>query len=196
MRVKKDAYIILGVDPGINRTGLSISHYHPDTDKLHVVSFFQLEAAALAKKEMKQESKQFGNVVSLFLYEREFENIMNTYTPNFVACEDAFYCSKFPTAYLSLKLCITSIQRVLFKFNQILFKIPPKMAKQAVSTGTADKLAVQEAIQHLPDLILKDTKQNPLDKITEHEADSIAIAYAFKKMILPDLLLQSKGLDI
>lgn len=193
MKLKKNTLKIIGIDPGLTNTGVCVCLYDPDNDHLTVQSKFMICAHELAKREMRQDSKQYGNIVSLFLYEREFKNVFLTHLPNFVASEDAFYNPRTPNAYLSLKLCISSIQRVLYEdFKQVLYRIAPMEAKKAVRKGNADKAAVQEAIQHLPDLILRDTKQNPISKITEHEADSIAIAYAFKKMYLPDLLMQTK----
>lgn len=190
MRPSKNNIKIFGIDPGLTHTGCTICNYDPSKDTLQVATCFTIEAIALAKKENKVEHKQYGNIISLFLYERELDNIMSEYQPDYVASEDAFYNPRTPLAFVSLKLCINAIQRVLYKHGKILYRIAPKQAKQAVSTGTADKLAVQDAIQHLPDLIVRNTKQNPIEKISEHEADSIAIAYAFKKFFLPDLLMK------
>lgn len=190
MRPSKNNIKIFGIDPGLTHTGCCICNYDPSKDTLQVANCFSIEAIALAKKENKIEHKQYGNIISLFLYERELDRIMTEYQPDYIASEDAFYNPRTPLAFVSLKLCINAIQRVLYKHGKILYRIAPKQAKQAVSTGTADKLAVQDAIQHLPDLIVRNTKQNPIEKISEHEADSIAIAYAFKKLLLPDLLIQ------
>lgn len=190
MRAPKRIIKILGLDPGMSTTGFNISVYNPDTDILTVQLHSQIEAHSLAKQEMRKESKIYGNIVSLFLYEREIRNLMLEHQPDYVTSEDAFYNPRMPNAYLSLKLCINSIQRVLYEFGKTLYRIPPTVAKQAVRDGTADKLAVQEAVLSLPGIVIRDTKQNPVAKLTEHEADSIAIAYAFKKLYLLDILAQ------
>ena len=94
---------------------------------------------------------------------------------------------------MSLKLCIHTIQRLLYLRGMRLYLIPPTVAKQAVwGKGTANKLAIQESIQELPDLTIRATKQHPIEEMQEHEADSIAIMYAFTKNILPDLLIQEE----
>ena len=190
MRQPKRLIKILGIDPGISHLGYNLSSYNPDTDILTVQHRDEILAQTLAKQEMKQDNKVYGNIISLFLLEREIRNLMNEHQPDYIVSEDAFYCAKFPNAYLSLKLCINSIQRVLYEFGKTLYRIPPTMAKQAVRDGTADKLAVQEAILSLPGIVIRDTKQNPVAKLTEHEADSIAISYAFKKLFLLDILAQ------
>lgn len=181
---------ILGIDPGIHNTGLCVCKYDPRDQKLYVTDYWTLKAADLAKKENRQESKQFGNVFSLFLYEREFAKILETVKPDYVACEDAFYNPHMPNAFASLKLCIASIQRVLYTTqHRPLFCIPTRLAKkQTASTGDAGKVAIQTAIRQLSDLVIKDTKAKPIIKMVEHEADSIAIAYTFMKQMLPDLL--------
>lgn len=184
---------ILGIDPGIHNCGIAFSKYDPKTGILAVVDYFTIHAAELAKKEDKQTSREYGTVFSLILLERTMREIFDKYQPDYIASEDAFYSPRTPNAFVSLKLCINSIQRVLFcDYKKPLFKIPPKLAKAAVSQGTANKVAVQTSIRNLPDLKLKDTKSKPLDEMVEHEADAIAIAYAFRKIILPDLLMNSK----
>ena len=180
---------ILGIDPGINNTGLSFNKYDPDTGILHVNNYTVLQANDLAKKENRADMKSFGSVFSLCLYERELRRIITDFQPDFVACEDAFYNPRTPNAFVSLKLCIGTIQRVLYTdFKQPLYRIAPKLAKAAIGNACAGKVAVQEAIQHLPDIQIKQTKSRPLENMVEHEADSIAIAYAFTKHFLPDIL--------
>ena len=158
---------VLGVDPGIHNCGISFNKYDPKAEMLIVADYFVIHAAEQAKKENRQESKNFGNVV---------------------ACEDAFYSPRTPNAFVSLKLCIGSMQRVLYtEYHKEMYRIPPKLAKMVMSTATAGKVAIQQAIRDKPDIKIKDTKVRPLDEMVEHEADSIAIAYAFIKQIYPNL---------
>lgn len=179
---------VLGVDPGIHNCGISFNKYDPKAETLIVADYFVIHAAEQAKKENRQESKNFGNVFSLITLEREFSKIIADYKPDFVACEDAFYSPRTPNAFVSLKLCIGSMQRVLYtEYHKEMYRIPPKLAKMVMSTATAGKVAIQQAIRDKPDIKIKDTKVRPLDEMVEHEADSIAIAYAFIKQIYPNL---------
>lgn len=190
--MKTDTIKILGIDPGINHTGWNIGLYDVATGHLTISTYGTIEANTLAKKEMRQDAKIFGNVVSLDVYEREFHHICEEHNPDYIASEDAFYNPRTPNAYLSLKLCIHAIQRLLYhQYRKTLYRIPPTVAKQAVrGNGMANKLAVQESILALPDLTVKSTKQHPVERMVEHEADSIAITYTFCKLTLPDLLMQ------
>lgn len=188
---RKRFITVFAIDPSQSHLGWSVHHYYPDTGVDQVATFGQLEATRLAKKEnSKDEFKVYSNVLSLFLLEREMKKLFDEYHPDYVVSEGAFM-ARFPTAFVSLKLCINAIQRVLYtEYHMPLYQVAPKEAKAAVAVGTADKLAVQESIQHIDKLKLKDTKQNPLAHMTEHEADSIAIGYTFCKNYLPDLLMQ------
>lgn len=184
---------ILGIDPGINHTGWALGVHRLDTQSTTIQNYGLIEAAALARKESKEQVKTFGNVFSLYLYEREMRALLKTVNPDYVACEDAFM-HKFPQAFVSLKLCISVIQRVLYEdYGKILHLIPPMVAKLAVwGNGMAKKEAVQEGIRRLEDLTIKHTKQRPAESMVEHEADSIAILYTFVKNLLPDLTMQAK----
>lgn len=179
---------IIGVDPGIHNCGISFNKYDPKTGTMNVSDYFVFHAAETAKKENKEVAKRFGNVFSLHVLEREFSKIVSSYDPDFIACEDAFYSPRTPNAFISLKLCINAIQRVLYReYTKELFLIPPKLAKMTIDEAGANKVAIQEAVRSKADIKLKDTKIRPLDAMTEHEADSIAIAYTFVKQILPNL---------
>lgn len=191
--MKNNTITIMGIDPGINNTGVNIAHYDIDKNILTVVAYTLIQANNLAKKEMKEDSKLYGNIVSLDIYERELHLLVEKYHPDYICCENSFYNPHMPNAYLSLSLCITSIRRMLYHFhNKTLYTIPPKSAKQCVCSGDANKLVIQEAIYQLPDLIIKRDKKNKNNELVEHIADSIAISYAFCKMYLPDMLLQNK----
>ena len=182
---------ILGIDPGINNTGLCFCKYDPSTGILNVNNYTVLHANELAKKENKQDVKSFGNVFSLFLYEREMRKIIADFNPDYVACEDAFYNPRTPNAFISLKLCIGAIQRILYTdHKKPLFKVAPKLAKMYVGNACAGKVAVQQQVQSLSDIKIKEVKARPLEEMVEHEADSIAIAYAFTKHFLPDILMK------
>ena len=185
---------VLGIDPGLTNTGYNITAYDPVERKSIVVARGIINATTIAKKR-RQEYKDFGNIISLFVYEKEIQELMDEYKPDYVACEDAFYNPRTPNAFLSLKLCITSIRRVLYSlYNKQLYLISPCSAKLAVyGKGGANKEAVQESILHLDNLHIKNTKQNPINKMVEHEADSIAISYAFISFVLPDILMQDNN---
>ena len=151
---------ILGIDPGINFTGWAFGLYDLNIQKVTVHQVGTIEASSIAKREHKQDFKVYSNIVSLAVYEESFKNLMIQFTPNYVVSEDAFYNPRMPNAFLSLKLCIHTIQRVLYsQYQQILYRIPPTVIKQTIwGNGSANKKAVQEGIQLQDDLLFKDQK--------------------------------------
>ena len=170
---------IIGIDPGINNCGVAMCTYNTDTQILTVNDFLTIQASILARKQNSKESRIYGNVLPLILLETEIEKIFNTWSPEYIACEDAFYNPRTPNAFISLKNCITSIKRVLYTHKKILYLIAPKLSKMTVVKATANKEDMINAIQKLSDL----TIDKSTDNIVEHEADAIGIAYTFIKQI-------------
>ena len=182
---------VLGIDPGITTTGWSIGKYNLKTNLLKIVAMGTIQATAKAKKDHKEDYKKYSNIISLVMYEEEMRRLMTTYMPDYIVSEDAFYNPKMPSAYLSLKLCIHTLQKLLYKeYSKLLYLIPPKSAKQCIyGHGTANKEAIQEAVFTHEDIRFSCIKKQQLAKMVEHEADSIAINYTFCKTILPTLLI-------
>lgn len=190
--MKNNKIIVLGIDPGMTNLGYSIISYDKTTSMSTVLTYGMVTSITLAKKENKCDYKIYGNIIPLMFLERELANIVALYNPDFIASEDAFFNPRTPNAFHSLKLCINAMERALYPLQKTLFKIAPRAAKHCVSTGTADKEAVQFAIRHLPDLKIRKPKTGSIESMTEHEADSIGIGYTFVKTILPDFLINKK----
>lgn len=171
---------LIGIDPGIHNCGVAICEYDPDNQKLIVKDFFTIHASELARKFNKKDSIAYGSIFSLFLLEKEFNDIFNEYQPDYIGSEDAFYNPRTPNAFISLKSCINSIKRVLYTYRKKLNLIAPKLAKATVIKATANKNDMMSAITKLPDLVI----EKDVTDIVEHEADAIGIAYTLYKTTL------------
>ncbi len=182
---------ILGIDPGINNTGYSLGIFDIESDTITIKEYGVFCASAIAKKKQKEDYKVFGTVISYACYAQKMKSLIDTYKPDYVVSESAFYNPRMPNAYLSLSLCINTIRNVLYEYRKVLYTIAPKEAKQTVATATSDKAAIQESIHNLDDLHIRHTDQKSVEKMVEHEADSIAILYTFCKKTLRTLLLNS-----
>ena len=168
-----------------------MGYYYYKRCKLVIQEYTVINSNTLAKKERNDEVKTYGNLISLFTCEDAINDLIFQWTPDYVASEDAFYNPRMPNAFLSLKLCINAIQRVLYRFNLTLYKIPPTTIKQVIfGSGTANKAAVQAGIMNHEDIAFKEAKKKQIGKLIEHEADSIAVCYAFTQLFLPDILMQ------
>lgn len=171
---------LIGIDPGIHNCGVAICEYDQDNQKLIVKDFFTIHASELARKFNKKDSIAYGSIFSLFLLEKEFNDIFSEYQPDYIGSEDAFYNPRTPNAFISLKSCINSIKRVLYTYRKKLNLIAPKLAKATVIKATANKNDMMSAITKLPDLVI----EKDVTDIVEHEADAIGIAYTLYKTTL------------
>ena len=171
---------LIGIDPGIHNCGVAICEYDPDNQKLIVKDFFTIHASELARKFNKKDSIAYGSIFSLFLLEKEFNDIFSEYQPDYIGSEDAFYNPRTPNAFISLKSCINSIKRVLYTYRKKLNLIATKLAKATVIKATANKNDMMSAITKLPDLVI----EKDVTDIVEHEADAIGIAYTLYKTVL------------
>ena len=171
---------LIGIDPGIHNCGVAICEYDQANQKLIVKDFFTIHASELARKFNKKDSIAYGSIFSLFLLEKEFNDIFKEYQPDYIGSEDAFYNPRTPNAFISLKSCINSIKRVLYDYRKKLNLIAPKLAKATVIKATANKNDMMSAITKLPDLVI----EKDVTDIVEHEADAIGIAYTLYKTVL------------
>lgn len=191
---KNEPYIrIMAIDPGLNALGISLGFYYYQKDKFVIQEYLTIHSNDRAKKEKKPDFKVYGNLISLFACEEAVSELVKQWEPEFVVSEDAFYNPRMPNAFLSLKLCINAIQRVLYQYNKILYRIPPTVIKQTIfGNGMASKAAVQEGIMNRENIGFKEAKKKHVNRLVEHEADSIAVGYAFTQLFLPDILMQQK----
>ena len=181
---------ILSFDPGLSMSGWTVSEYDPNEKIMHVRNCGMLypnENLQLASN--RKNTIRYGmRIITLDQLRDNVKNLMNTYNPDFVVTEDAFYNPTRPTAYCALIQWITTVAIVLHdEYKHTLFKLAPKIAKQVISGfGGAEKLGVQYAVSHKGDI--KFNKDINVKELTEHTCDSIGIGYTFIQEILPSIL--------
>lgn len=174
---------ILSFDPGTTCLGWAVSQYQFDNDKFQVIKFGNVRPSDNAKKSKEDCNIFTRQLVSLFLIESVVRELVETYNPQYVVSEDAFYNPRRGVhPYVALKLCINTIARIIMDYRLGLFKIAPCSIKSVVAgAGHADKFTIQDAILNNPNITFKAAKQIAFDKMVEHEADAIAVGYAFVK---------------
>ena len=181
---------ILSFDPGLSTAGWNYSEYRPKVGEMVVVRFGTLYPNKdINLRDARPDVTRYGaRIMTLESLRIQFRELMNLYQPDFVVSEDAFYNPTRPTAYCALVQWLTTIALVLHdEYQQTLFKLAPKIAKQVVSGfGGAEKLGVQHAIMHKNDIRFKQ-KVDESD-LSEHICDSIGIGYTFIQEILPSIL--------
>jgi len=116
------------------------------------------------------------NRVKSMIYEETIIKLVNRLKYDCFITEDVFCHPNHISAFRALVLYMETLERVVnIEKQKRLFTIPPTLIKKHISDyGLADKAKVQEAILANKNIIIK----NPED-MSEHEADSIACAWAF-----------------
>lgn len=174
-------YRILAFDPGIANTGWSLLESTLGGGELTVLKMGELHPGPTADRAVYRDLvERFDKrVISLSLLREFITGLLNEYKPDFVCCEDIYISMAHPTAYGSLAMWIcTAKMTVMDVAAKKLFAIPTKICKQSITgSGGSGKNPVFSSV-----LTHKDIHFVPsIDKrsMTEHQADSIAVAYAF-----------------
>jgi Holliday junction resolvasome RuvABC endonuclease subunit len=176
------SYNMVSVDPGLNRTGVSVYEIDMMSKKVVGITAFTLVNEHLENTIEFEEDYHPERVFKLYRLKNAFSNVIRTYNPVVVACESPFYSSFRPSAYASLVEVISHLHDCVITHNHnTLFRtIEPMVVKKTIGAAmSSDKGSVKEAILRNP-LILPVLKVS-LDSLDEHAIDSIAIGYTFIK---------------
>lgn len=187
---------ILSFDPGSTNMGWAISEYIVDTGDFLVLNYGIFKASKIAKKR-KDEVLDFGQrLISLSVINEEVEKLLNSHQPHYVVTEDAFFNPGTPQAYISLLLCIHTVEQTLYRTfrngklkhqsAKKLYKIAPSTIKMIISgKGSNFKQQVIDSIVNNEQITFKnvqvDDVGNPIVSLIEHEADAVAGGFAFAK---------------
>jgi Holliday junction resolvasome RuvABC endonuclease subunit len=181
---------VLSWDPGLTLAGWVGFEYNPNTNEIVVVDFAELQVNRVVDRAaMRPDVEQYGKrVISLSVLEDKANDILLAFKPDYIATEDAFYNPLRPAAYAALLTWIMTLARLCHKgFKKPLFKIPTKIAKQAIcGSGGALKFNVQQAIRTNPNIKFK--KPPAEEALTETICDAMAVGYAFIVNDLRDIL--------
>lgn len=162
---------MLGIDPGTN-TGIAVYEL---TNELEIIKIntFTFDLNKYIDLDLPNIEKEADRLIAL---ESLLNNILKEYNPSIVALENAFFNKKFPLSGLKLSSFIGVITMTIRKHNNNIkiYKLQPKYIKKCISTGTALKDDMTEAVRE-NELIKKFVN---VDNETEHSIDAVAIAYA------------------
>lgn len=174
---------ILAFDPGLTNTGWSFAEVDIKDDSLTILKIGEFHPGpTVEKKSYRDQVEKFDKRTITLAYLREqLTKLLLELKPNAVCAEDIFINVKRPMAYgaLAMHQCITKM--VCYDVAKLqLVTIPTKICKHHIaSRGDSDKLSVQQAIAASSHIKFKDP--NMITQMTEHEADSIAVANALVK---------------
>lgn len=175
---------VLGIDPGTTTLGFSlISTY----DDYAVVEKAYTHKAHDRHRDYLDVAKEHGEWFSrLMQHVTEFEDLLNTYRPQFVVSESPFL-GRFPKSFERLVQCLLVLRIKLFEKdpNNTLYTIDPVSVKKklgiSLGRGKSDERKSKELVatcvfnrQYLrwPDTINR-------DELDEHSTDATAVGLYF-----------------
>ena len=185
-------YRILSFDPGLSTLGWASGTYDMGSKIYTVNRFGNFKATKAANKEKVQSAIYGHRLIALNLLEDEIKRLIDFFRPEYLASEDIFLHMKHINAFAALTLCLHAMRKAAFMKNKIIYTMSPcDIKKDTTGTGHADKDAIQKAILENEKIIIEENKLSPIEKMCEHEADAIAVGYAFSQSLLPELVLNN-----
>lgn len=196
---KPNTLRILGIDPGTGHLGWNITDWYfrePDSPKkVRAKNIITGKVLVSRRKKSDKENDQVVDEIPnrvLLLHELEIEltDICRKYQPDFIASENAFIHNRFKSAIVPLAQCLCVIQNVVYReLGKAVHLFAPLSVKACVSgQSQASKEVIQETILKRSDVIIKDSKQQPIQQLNEHIADSIGVTLTFINQVGPSVV--------
>ena len=187
---KDNIITILSTDPGMTSLGWAHSQFNMTTGEFKVLDKGVIKAIAQAKKDKKLRDSFNAKLLASNIIYKEYKELVVDLNATYHASEDAFYNPGRPNAFLSLTMCITTLERALLDLyiedailldQAVVYKFAPKLVKKSFSSdGTSDKT---DMLTTLKTSNIKFNKKIIIDELVEHEIDAIAVGYTLSKLL-------------
>ena len=181
----KSTFTIVGLDPGTHNLGLGALHVDMLTFRIKSYEAYTLIATKLMHEDdllVHTHGHVFARTDAL---KDAIVRRLTRLRPSAIACEDAFFSRRFPGAFSPLLLSINSIRTAALEYNRFMpfTLIEASVIKSAVGAkgGGSNKTFVLDGIKRIPEFNVPTT--TPLETLSEHAIDSLAIAYARLKQM-------------
>lgn len=168
---------LLSIDPGSTYLGISVFEFDPRTVDIVSIHSFTLDATKLDIDPDRIEAIGLrpARIARLML---ALEGILYIYKPNVVVCEDAFWNPGRPSAFEPLVECISGVRMTCQRYQPLMTvgMIRASVAKNAIGvSGGASKTPILQGLMAIKEIVK--TTQEPLNTLSEHAHDAIAIGY-------------------
>jgi len=164
---------LIGIDPGTNYIGVSIL-----TIQSKDLTITNIETVALDVSKINNICFVNKNLMyRLAVLTELIYNVMKFHNPAAVGMESPFINSLRPASVVPLSQSVQAIEYGIYNFRDSMpvGKYPPSTVKNAVGAkGGADKIEILDALLTIDELKLNVN----FNRITDHEVDATAIAYA------------------
>lgn len=187
-------FYLLAMDPGLHNIGIACFHLKFDGDSVEILS---IDAETITSATVKKYSphdpilqdEQF--IIRQNMTRAVLEKVSQI-NPTYFVTETAFFNPTRPNSFAVLHSVITSIldNILIYDSNVILGRLAPQQIKRSIGiAGEKGKEPVKEAISKVSEItaVLK----QPLDTLTEHAIDAVAVGYSYLTDIL-DFTIKEK----
>ena len=169
---------VLGIDPRVSYT---IVERYKKEDEFHVLHFITLSKTSFPSKDLRLDAKSYSpSLIFLHISENYIDQLIETYKPDIIVTEDAFYQDGFANAFRTLAAWVTGISLMLYrKHRMTLNTLAPRAVKKCIigdakAKKDETKRLMKEAILNNKKIIWYDEDYE--NKLTEHSIDAIGIA--------------------
>ena len=189
-------YTILAFDPGISNTGWSLLEGNTSNGELVVLAIGEFHPGPVAERAANRllVEKFDKRTISLTLLRDEMSRLFETLHPDFACCEDIFINMMHPTAITPLAMWHAVAKLTAMRFGRKMVIIPTKVCKKSLTgSGSNGKMSVQAAV--VSNKLISFKHDYDRMHMTEHIADSIAVAVAMNQNYRDYILALTKGVD-
>ena len=175
-------YKVLGIDPGLNNTGIAIFTIDCVSNSILNIDAFTLINDKLSDYTGLDEEQYTERTIKLYKLQEAVNHVLAFNNPIAVGCEAPFYNRFRPMAYGALLEVVNNIFASIIKYNpNILFHLlEPLLVKKIVGAGfMKGKISVKESVAKIPELV--NVTSQDLNTLDEHSIDAIAVGYSMLK---------------
>ncbi len=176
-------YRVMGIDPGLNFTGVASLDVSYVTRKILNIEAFTLANDRLADYTGLDHDTIAERTVKLYKLKQALQYTLERYNPSFIACEAPFYNRLRPMAFGALLEVVSVLHSAVLEYNSNIgfITVAPMSVKKVIGARMVKndtekgKLVVKEAIKNTPEIM--DVLQGNIDTLSEHAIDAIAIGF-------------------
>ena len=169
---------IMGIDPGLNNTGVALIDINSYTGNILSVQAFTLVNDALPDYTGLEPNWVGERVWKLHKLRTHLSMLFHNEQPKAVGCESPFYNRFMPMAYGALLQVTSMIHNSVIETRPHTYfeMLEPLLVKKTVGSGaTKGKLDMKLCLSQIPAIM--SVLQNPLESLDEHSVDAIAVGY-------------------
>lgn len=182
-----DYFVIAGTDPGTRFLGLGILHVDIKTLLITESNAYTVVIEKMISEKDTRAQMHGAKYARLMALQEDLVGRFHHHRPAYLASEGAYFNPGRPGAYGPLIETIMTVRMAAEEYDPLMPVVTyaPSEIKTAVGAkGGANKVPVLAGVQQLP---INYRGATPLDQLSDHAVDGLAIAYTHYLNLLKDL---------